>query len=69
MIALVRNGSGENYDCKTSLVPLSDVARFERKMPSTFLAGSGCDITPAYMEYARPLIGPVEPHALLAFTW
>jgi ATP-dependent phosphofructokinase / diphosphate-dependent phosphofructokinase len=69
MIALVRNGSGENYDCKTSLVPLSDVARFERKMPSTFLAGSGCDITPAYMEYARPLIGPVEPHARLAFTW
>ena len=68
MIGLVRNDSRENYDCSTSLVPLPDVARFERKMPAAFLADSGADITPAFMEYARPLIGPVEPHARLAST-
>jgi ATP-dependent phosphofructokinase / diphosphate-dependent phosphofructokinase len=65
MVGLLRNDSGEAYGCTTRLVPLSDVARFEKRMPSAFLARSGADVTPAYMEYARPLIGPVAAHGRL----
>jgi ATP-dependent phosphofructokinase / diphosphate-dependent phosphofructokinase len=68
MIGLVRNGTEGNYRSTTNLIPLPDVARKERKMPPEFIANSGADVTPAYTEYARPLIGPVEPHARLART-
>jgi 6-phosphofructokinase 1 len=66
MVAL-RRESSVPYRSSTFLVPLADVARRERQMPSEFLCPSGHDVTPAYLDYARPLIGPIAPHARFAF--
>lgn len=67
MIGLLRasDGVAEPYRSATNLIPLAEVARRERTLPAAFLAESGADVTPAYLDYARPLIGRVEPHARL----
>jgi 6-phosphofructokinase 1 len=62
MVAL-RRESYVPYASSTFLAPLKDVARRERQMPAEFLCPSGHDVTAAYLDYARPLIGPIAPHA------
>ena len=37
------------------------VAKNTRSMPDAFLAASGHDVTPAFLAYARPLVGPLPP--------
>lgn len=49
--------SNSPYRCETGLVDLDKVANAERLMPDEFIAASGTDVTPAFIEYARPLIG------------
>jgi 6-phosphofructokinase 1 len=66
MVAL-RRESSIPYVTSTFLAPLADVAGRERQMPADFLCPSGHDVTPAYLDYARPLIGPVAPHARFDF--
>jgi len=47
-------------------VDLSAVAGIERLLPDAYLSANGRDITPAFLEYARPLIGaPLPPAAVL----
>jgi hypothetical protein len=36
-------------------------------MPPEFLCPSGRDVTSAYLDYARPLVGPIAPHARFSF--
>ncbi len=48
----------------TGTVELSRVAGVERLLPQTWIAGSGCDVTNEFLDYASPLVGPVEPLAL-----
>jgi ATP-dependent phosphofructokinase / diphosphate-dependent phosphofructokinase len=62
MVAL-RRESSVPYVSSTFLAPLEDVARRERQMPAEFLCPSGHDVTAAYLDYARPLIGTIVPHA------
>ena len=66
MVAL-RRESSVPYVSSTFLAPLEDVARRERQMPPEFLCPSGHDVTPAYLDYARPLVGPIAPHARFSF--
>ena len=44
----------------TALVPLREVARRERPLPSEFLSESGNDITAAFLAYAKPLVGDMK---------
>jgi 6-phosphofructokinase len=46
-----------SYACEMFLTELENVARQTRSLPAEFLAGSGSDVTPAFFEYALPLIG------------
>lgn len=62
MVALARENAPE-YHCETILVPLEDVARTERKVPPEFIDSERRFVTEAYLRYARPLIGNVQPHA------
>lgn len=59
----LRREPGPGYRCSAELAPLENVARRERTMPSKFLSGSGNNVTEAYLNYARPLIGQILPHA------
>src|SRR5579883_2339783 len=49
------------YRCTTGLVPLSEVANVQRLLPANFLDESGTMITPAFVDYALPLIGEPLP--------
>ncbi len=54
------------YRCDTGLAALEDVANAERPMPDEFINADGNDVTSAFIEYARPLIGgPLPPYARL----
>ena len=66
MVTLVRV-SQEPYRCETGLAPLAAVANAERPLPDEFISESGNDVTPAFIAYARPLIGgSLPPYARLA---
>jgi len=65
MVTLVRV-SQNPYRCETGLAPLAEVANAERPVPDEFISESGNDVTPAFIEYARPLIGgPLPAYARL----
>jgi len=60
MVTLVRE-SNSPYRCATGLAPLDQVANAERPVPSEFITPDGLFVTPAYLDYARPLIGGPLP--------
>jgi len=58
--------SDDPYRSTTGLVELSRVANTARLLPDEFLAPSGHDVTPAFLDYARPLLGgPLPPYVRL----
>ena len=60
MVTIVRETS-EPYRSRTALVPLEQVANRVRPVPDEFIAPSGNDVTGAYVDYARPLLGGELP--------
>ena len=60
MVTLVRQ-SNDPYRWTTGLARLEDVANAERLMPDEFLNAEGNNVTQAFLDYARPLIGPPLP--------
>ncbi len=64
MVTLVRE-PGAEYRCTTGLAELSDVANHERLVPAEWINEAGNDLLPAYVEYAAPLAGEIEPLARL----
>lgn len=61
MVAIQRS-PGASYAAYFTAIPLDHVAHHERMMPNDFIAPSGTDVTQAFYEYARPLIGePLPP--------
>ena len=68
MVVLVRERS-EPYRSRTELVPLEQVANKVRAVPDEFIAPGGNDVTQAYLDYIRPLIGgPLPAYARLRAT-
>ena len=64
MITLERE-AGPEYTCRTGLVDLEKVAGVERKLPAEYLSPKGPDVTAAFLDYVRPLVG--EPLPAVAF--
>ncbi len=64
MVTLLR-APGPEYRCATGLTDLENVAYTERLLPREWIAPSGHDVEPAFLAWARPLIGEVPPHARL----
>jgi 6-phosphofructokinase len=50
-----------DYAVDYALVKLGEVAGKTKTMPDAFIAPSGTDITPAFLEYLRPLLGSDLP--------
>jgi len=63
-IALRRTGSGAQYACETFTTELKNVAKNTRSMPAEFLEGQN-GVTSAFLEYARPLAGPLPAKGFL----
>jgi 6-phosphofructokinase 1 len=59
MVAL-RRTSSDPYSSQTFLTPLQKVAHTERLVPETWISPSGSDVSPEFIEYVRPLAGPIE---------
>jgi 6-phosphofructokinase 1 len=57
-VAIRRTG---DYAVEYALVPLDKVAGKTKVMPDAFIATSGSDVTPAFREYLRPLLGTGLP--------
>jgi 6-phosphofructokinase 1 len=65
MISLVRISS-EPYEWTTGTVDLSGVANIERPLPDEYLNRGTGELAPAFIEYAKPLIGdPLPPYTRL----
>ena len=47
------------YRAFTRIAKLKDVGGKVRKLDARFIAGSGKDVTPEFLEYALPLVGPL----------
>ena len=60
MVAL-RRVPGPKYRCETFLVDIQEVMMTERKMPEEFINARGNNITEAFKEWCRPLIGGPLP--------
>jgi 6-phosphofructokinase 1 len=53
--------SGALYQVRYDKVPLDIVANSERTFPESWIADSRTDVTDAFVNYARPLIGDDWP--------
>ncbi len=64
MVSLVRE-SNSPYKCTTGTAPLSDVAVNAKPMPDEFINKEGNFITDAFLEYLKPLTGPMPDYVKL----
>jgi 6-phosphofructokinase 1 len=65
MITLVRR-RGPEYDCDMGLADLEAIANAQRLLPDEFLDAAGTNVTPAFRDYALPLLGePLPRHTRL----
>jgi 6-phosphofructokinase 1 len=68
MVTLVRQ-TEPAYHCTTGLADLSEISNVVRHLPDDYLNESKTMVTPAFYEYALPLIGePIQPYAWLEAT-
>lgn len=61
----IRRNSGTVYSVSYDIVPLSSVAKNTRAMPDAFISPDGNDVTQAFLDYARPLVGELPPVGLI----
>jgi 6-phosphofructokinase 1 len=64
----LRRKPGPRYAVRFDIVPLRMVAKNTRQMPAAFIARKGNDVTQAFIDYARPIVGSLPAKALLKGT-
>ncbi len=65
MVTLVRRPGGGT--CTTGTIGLSEVAGRAKPIPDEFINADGMDITPAFLEYAAPLVGELPNYENLSY--
>ena len=63
-IGLVRR-AGKKYAIGYVALPAADAAKYTRSVPKEFIAKNGHDVTPAFLAYAKPLVGDLPPCEVL----
>ena len=63
-IGLVRR-AGKKYAIDYVALPAADAAKYTRSVPKEFIAKNGHDVTPAFLAYAKPLVGDLPPCEVL----
>ena len=61
----IKRQPGKRYGVTFEVVPIGRVARRTRSMPAAFVNRAGNNVTPAFIDYARPLVGELPVKALL----
>ena len=61
----IKRARGRQYKSEFGTIPLGEVANRERPMPDSYIAECGMDVTPAFLKYARPLVGELPEYANL----
>lgn len=61
----IRRVPGDVYTTEMVLTPLESVARIERKFPAEWMNDARNDVRGEYLDWSRPLIGPVPAHPRL----
>ncbi len=61
----IRRKPGKDYEIYYEVVPLRAVAKETRSMPDEFIAANGHDVTQAFLDYARPIVGELPAIAHL----
>ena len=56
MVAFERVMADGQYACRMKLIPLSDVANYEKKVPVEWIVPEGNNVTQDFIDYALPLI-------------
>ena len=56
MVALMREVVDGKYTCRMGLIPLADVANYEKKVPVEWIVPEGNNVTQDFIDYALPLI-------------
>lgn len=56
-VAMKRTGSGKHYGVEYFRTELANVAEKTKSMPDEFITPEGNGVTPAFVEYALPLVG------------
>ena len=56
MVAFECSRRDGTYACRTRLVPLQEVANFEKKVPETWILPHGAGVTKEFVDYVMPLI-------------
>ena len=53
----IKRKPGKKYQVRYLRVPLRKVAKETRHMPDAYITQAGNDVTQAFIDYARPLVG------------
>ena len=56
---------GRAYRVAYAARPIADAAKETRSLPREFIAKNGHDVTQAFIDYARPLVGELPPCAVI----
>lgn len=59
-IAIVRE-EGKKYKIAYAPMPVQNAAKYTRSVPKEYIAKNGHDVTEAFLEYVRPIVGDI-PH-------
>ena len=62
-IAIVRE-SGKKYKVAFAPVPIANAAKVTRSVPKEYIAKNGHDVTPAFIDYAKPIVGDLPKCAI-----
>ncbi|MBQ6338438.1 MAG: diphosphate--fructose-6-phosphate 1-phosphotransferase [Kiritimatiellae bacterium] len=59
-IAILR-AKGKAYKVTFEAQPIANAAKYTRSVPDAFIAANGHDVTKAFLDYARPIVGLLPP--------
>ena len=62
-IAILR-AKGRRYQVAFAPQPIANAAKFTRSVPKEYIAKNGHDVTAAFVEYARPIVGELPKTAV-----
>jgi len=57
----IQRQPGKSYKTWIERVDLKNVAKETRHMPDEFINAEGNNVTPAFIRYAAPIVGPLPP--------
>ena len=63
-IAIVRK-PGKKYAATFEPQPVANAAKYTRSLPDAYIAANGHDVTKAFLDYARPLVGELPTCEIL----